>query len=269
MNKLSDSTSGHIAVPPYYIGIWRRDLLSSAAGEDTSTRVLWMQADRLFVDLRIPANRPDFSSVASLDECSDEQLDWLAGQQGFAGWLQVTGDRFEWHRVLDFQPDRTVQDIGRMSLQEDYVLEEGVLADYYEHWRKMTHDNPFRRAYSLGQVTAADGQILPWKGYLLIVGCFFMLAIDRREDLGQATSLRALAQGDRQQLLKALDMEISYGLLYAANGSCEIQSSTHPFREGVTLFPGVAELSTQRQLVHVLGDNALHWNAEQNYGSSA
>ena len=269
MNNHSVSSSGHTAVPPYYIGIWRRDLLSTEAGEDTSTRVFWMQADRLFIDLRIPANRPDFSSVASLEECSDEQLDWLAGQQGFAGWLQVSGERFEWHRVLDFQPDSTVQDIGRMSLQDDYVLEEGVLADYYEHWRKMNHDNPFRRAYSLGQVTAPEGQTLPWKGYLLIVGCFFMLAIDRRGDLQQATSLRELAQGDRNHLLKALDMEISYGLLYAADGSCEIQSSTHPFREGITLFPGIAELSTQRQIVQEDGGNTLLWSAEQNYGSSA
>jgi hypothetical protein len=268
MNNYNDMTSGHIAVPPYYIGIWRRDLLSSAAGEDTSTRVLWMQADRLFIDMRVPANRPNFSSVSSLDDCSDAQLDWLSGQQGFAGWLQVEGDQFEWHRVLDFQPDRTGKDIGRMSVQGDYVLEEGVLADYYEHWRKMTHDNPFRRAYSLGQVTAADGQILPWKGYMLIVGCFFMCAIDRRGELQQAASLRELAQGDRNILLKALDMEISYGLLYAAGGSCEIQLSTHPFREGVTLFPGVAELNPQGQLVQEDSGCTLLWNPEQNYGSS-
>lgn len=227
-------------VPDSYVSVWRRDYLYSAEeGEDTSTHVYWMQSGLLFADIRVPSNRPDFSGVTSLADCSDEQVRWLAAQKGFAGWLDVSGDQdlFQWHRVLDYQPDSSVQDIGRMSVQDGYVLEEGLDSDFREHWVRITPEHPGHGAYVLEQVAGPDSCAVPWRGYLICVGDYFMLAIDRRPDLSRSDSLLSLYQGDIQGLRReGLDMEISFGLIEGERGDYQITLSTHPFREGCLLF---------------------------------
>lgn len=231
-------------VPDAYISVWRRDYLwSDEGGEDTQTRVFWVQSGLLFADLRVPADRPDFAGVSSLAECSEAQLDWLAGQQGFAGWLDVddSGEEalFHWHRVLDFQPDSSVEDIGRVSVQDGYVLEEGVDGSYREHWVRRAPESPEHRSYILEQVTGPGGSPCAWRGYLVCVGDYFMLAVDRRAALPQADTLLELYQGDREHLrLEGLDMEISFGLIQGAEAAYQIALSTHPFREGRSLFEG-------------------------------
>ncbi|HYP64320.1 MAG TPA: hypothetical protein VEQ16_10540, partial [Acidocella sp.] len=66
-------------------GLWRRTLLRTAEGDDTRTDVFWLQGPSLFVDLRQPPDRPDFSHVQGLDDLRREDCQWLARQQGFAG----------------------------------------------------------------------------------------------------------------------------------------------------------------------------------------
>src|ERR1700735_5276672 len=69
-------------------GLWRRSLIVRADGtRDVSTWVRWLQGPGLCVDLRQPAARPDFSSVQCLRDLTMPQLDWMAGQDGFAGHL--------------------------------------------------------------------------------------------------------------------------------------------------------------------------------------
>ena len=52
---------------------------------DTSTLVLVIQTEQYHADIRIPSNRPDFSGIKCLANCSIDQLRWLATQQGFTG----------------------------------------------------------------------------------------------------------------------------------------------------------------------------------------
>jgi hypothetical protein len=250
-------------VPASFVSVWRRDyLFSTEEGEDTSTRVYWIQSGLLFADLRVPANRPDFSGVNSLADCSDEQVRWLASQKGFAGWLDVSGDRdlFHWHRVLDYQPDSSVEDIGRMSVQDGYVLEEGLDSDFREHWVRISPDHPEHRAYVLGQVTGPDGSTVSWCGYLICVGEYFMLAIDRREALPRSESLLSLYQGDYPRLRReGLDMEISFGLIEGERGDYQVTLSTHPFREGCLLFDDKAVVDEAGRLLQSDRGYQLTW----------
>lgn len=246
-------------VPPFFVGVWRRDLLSSPAGEDRSTRVFWLQTDGLYADLRVPAERPDFSQAASLADCNAAQLDWLAGQQGFAGTLPVQGDRFHWHRALDFQPDSSVLDVGRMTVRDGYLLETGVFAPFHEHWYRITPEQPDFSAHVLERVTDGAGRAQPWRGYLLTVDGCFMLALDRRGPLPPAASLQALARGDRERLRQVLDMEISFGLLDGPQGPWQITLSTHPFREGRTLFDTPARPARRGGLQQQDDGQVLQW----------
>lgn len=247
------------AVPPAYVGVWRRDLLRSPAEEDTRTRVFWLQTGALYADLRVPADRPDFTGIDSLAACSDAQLDWLAGQQGFAGALSVSGNRFHWHRAIDFQPDRSLQDIGRMTMKADHLLEEGVFAHFHEHWVRTTPESPEHSAHVLESVCDAYGHERDWHGYLLTVDDFFMLAVDRRGRLPQAGSLRDLCAGDRQRLVHALDMEISFGRLSGDAAPWTVSLSTLPFREGTQLFTDATRPASGANLVQRLGALELHW----------
>ncbi len=218
-----------------------------------------MQTDALYIDLRVPAGRPDFTGCSALQDCTDVQLDWLAGQKGFAGSLEVKDTIFQWHRVLDFQPDRSVRDIGRMTQRQGYMLEEGIDSDFREHWCRITAGGTESGAWRLAGSADNDGSPLSWRGYFLTVGGYFMLALDRRGDLPQAASLRDLACGDRATLLRALDMEISFGEYRAAEARYVISLSNHPFREGVSVFGAGPTPVTGRALRQTDRGQQLVW----------
>jgi hypothetical protein len=137
---MNDTTIDH-GVPARYRGIWRRSLLVTPDGRDTTTTVFWLQAAHWHADIRIPAGRPDFSQVGSLDACSAAQRAWLATQQGFAGITQVRVDGqrevCSWQRRIDRQPPQAVPDEGWMRFTPDRLVETGVHASYLEHWHRL------------------------------------------------------------------------------------------------------------------------------------
>ena len=130
-------------VPPIYHGLWQRTLYAEPAqGEpehiDDDTQVFWLQAGDWHADLRVPANRPDFAGIDSLDECSRDQLQWLAGQTAFAGITRVQGPFCTWHRLVDLSPGLE-KDIGVMRFIDDDTLEECHPSGIYrEVWRRMS-----------------------------------------------------------------------------------------------------------------------------------
>jgi hypothetical protein len=65
-------------VPDCYLGTWQRSLLQTSQMRDTTTQVFWLQTRNWHADLRVPANRPDFSATTCLTDCDDGQLAWLA-----------------------------------------------------------------------------------------------------------------------------------------------------------------------------------------------
>jgi hypothetical protein len=128
-------------LPVRYHGIWRRSLLATPDGRDTTTAVFWLQAPTWHADIRIPAGRPDFSGVDSLAACSPAQRTWLATQQGFAGITRVRADgpreRCSWQRLFDIQPPQATPDEGWMRFAPDCLVETGVHAPYLEHWHRL------------------------------------------------------------------------------------------------------------------------------------
>ena len=202
------------------LGVWRRQTIRWPDGrEDTSTAVYWLQGQRYYADVRIPAYRPTFHGINAADECTGEQKIWMANQEGFAGELVMEGNAFHWLRDIDYQPPQGGRDIGRLRYVDssyDRIVEEGVEQRYVEVWDRVDR----------GQST--NGQALVMKlepngierGWFIAVGDHFLIALDRR------TSNRSCA----------FDMELSHGLRTGAASGWTISGSTFPWREGSTVF---------------------------------
>jgi len=205
-----------------YRGLWRRRLLRDADGEDLDTQVWWLQGDGCYVDLRIPPDRPDFSRVTGFDQCNDEQLAWLARQQGFAGQLLIDGNRLHWQRSIDLQPPAALADIGDVHWDGDCLHEQGVLADYAEEWLWQRPTGP-----ASGVWTTADG-----RGLRVVVGEWFMQAVDRRPPLPPGANLAQLIGRPGTAPNTLLDCAIDFGRVKNTDGALRVLSSSLPWREG-------------------------------------
>lgn len=219
------------SVPSEYLGLWRRDSLVQPNGlRDVTTEVYWLQSHGLYVDLRIPAGRPDFRGYSDLSALPPGHLEWLRKQEGFAGRLSVDGGICHWRRDLDYQPPGVVDDIGQAHfISESVLLETGVLADYAEIWRRAVLNGVDRNA---DQVLAARS--IPGEhgrlGFWVVVGDVFMYAIDRVKPF--ASNLAGAAW-----TLDDFDCEIGFGRV---QGSLpwQIDRCSLPYVEGSSLFPG-------------------------------
>lgn len=213
------------AVPECYVGLWRRRLLRDAHGEDTRTQVLWLQSGSLYADLRLPAER--------------DAEDGIARQQGFAGRLEARDNLLTWRRWLDFQPPSGVEDVGLVRFTGlNEMVEQGVHADYVETWERIAPASPDRATFTLQMEHAPLGLVRRRAGVFVIVGDYFMFALDRLAALPAAPSLRALsAQGEldddvREHLFAC---EISFGRRYGPDPWVILHSSVRA-REGRHLF---------------------------------
>jgi hypothetical protein len=213
-------------------GLWQRSLFAWPGGRrDTTTRVHWLQAERACIDLRQPAELPDFQRVRNRSELSIEQCAGLAAQQGFAGQLSFDGSYFEWTRSIDYQPT-AAPDAGSLSWQGDTLVESGRDIAYIEHWqRDATAPTEPCAALSL---RAADENIA---AALLRVGRVFMFARDRAVELGRHPTLAACVAGAStlRQAQEFVDCEISFGEVQRAG--FHITASTLPYRIGDVLRP--------------------------------
>ncbi len=128
------------AVPAALRGLWRRTLLDSPDGRDTTTLVYWLQTERWHADVRIPAG------VDPASQAGRAQL------QGFCGITQVTAgapgqpDVCTWHRLWDVQPPAARPDAGYLVFEgPDRLIETGVHSPYLEVWERVpgTGHGPF------------------------------------------------------------------------------------------------------------------------------
>ncbi len=208
-------------------GCWTRSLLVQPGGSrDETTSVAWLQGPSLYIDLRQPAGRPDFSHIRSLTDLTAADCAWLATQQGFAGVLRQDGAFFEWVRALDYQPPAG-PDAGRLFWQGGVLVETGRYADYLEHWHR---DEALPRLpCAAAQLSAAqDGRC----GMLIRLGDDFMLARGRQPDLPLTgtTLAECIAGAATLQAAQALvNCEISQGRI--RDEVWRITRSTLPFRE--------------------------------------
>ena len=213
-------------------GLWRRSLLAWPDGRrDTTSFVNWLQGPGLYLDLRQPEGRPDFTGQNSLSALTPETMMWLAAQEGFAGELVEEDGWFEWRRDIDFQPKAIYSDIGRLWIEGDVMVEEGKDIPYIEHWhREPIGSMPLWAARLEDRET---GQ----KGAIARMGSLFMIARERYCDVPEGLTLAECVAGapDMARAQEFLDCEISQGAVTSTGWF--VQRSSLPFREGKSLAP--------------------------------
>ncbi len=213
-------------------GLWRRSLIHWPDGRrDDTTSVNWLQGPNDYADLRIPAQRPDFSGVTALNDLTREQMLFLASQEGFAGRLSFNGQFFEWQRLIDYQPKSAMADAGRLWFEDGRMIEEGRDVPYIEHWHR--DDNDMR--LPCGTLRLTD-QASHASGFLVRAGSHFMYARDRSSPLPPGGTLLELVSAASLDAMRAtIDCEISFGRV--SDCGWTIETSSLPFREGANLQP--------------------------------
>jgi hypothetical protein len=258
-------------------GCWRREWIAwPGQARDAATAVTWLQAGRLYCDLRQPAARPDFSGRTSLADCAPDELRWLARQEGFAGHLEVAGDLCIWHRHLDFQWPTGIPDVGRMEAQANGYIETGVFAPYTESWRAESSPGPVSGSFAAKlSVRDTTPGLRPWRqGILIVVGAVFMFALERALTPArqQALAAQPIAELDDAALREALDCEISFGI-HASDAPWQVQRSTLPFLEGRPLFsreaPACTTMGLPRPDRASLRLSFCHWIVDEAQGTCA
>lgn len=226
--------------PAWLAGLWQRQEIVLADGTmDRTTRVFWGQTHSLYVDIRIPPDRPSGEGRTSFADYSLTEIQRLADQKGFAGHVAVEGSLCRWTRYIDYRPNNGRPDEGRLQLNGDTLYEEGgqdsVLgSSYRETYTRICR--PDRRSAALRRVVSSvrdRGGSDIRDGVLVIVDDRFLYARSRPVELPPAETLKDLlvtAGNDRPLIHAYLDCEISYGRI---DGSAPwtVELSTVPFRE--------------------------------------
>ncbi len=221
-------------------GLWTRSLMVWPDGRrDVSTQVAWLQGLALFADLRQPAGLfAGLSAAGCRDALTAADCLALSRQQGFAGRFEAREGAYEWVRRIDLQPPQTVRDIGRLFWRGEVLIEEGVEAEYTEHW----HRDSVPDQAELAGMWLFDAQ-RSVSGCVLRVGDWFAY-VRGRAPVGDAApvagaTLSSLVEGaaSLQQMQALVDCEISLGK--AAGGGAKgwrITRSSLPYRLGTVFF---------------------------------
>ncbi len=236
------------SVPAHLVGLWRRRSLLDANGCDRTTEVYWLQTHSLYADLRLPPGRPGFSGCTGVNDLDEEQLGWLAQQQGFAGRLRLDENVATWVREIDFQPPARVADVGRLDLRGARLVEHGVLTPYTEEWIREEGPVGPVLALALSEESIEQHTLPQRQGIVVAVGEHFMHARARSVQLPAGTRLHSLLENDvsrgvRERLL--LECVIDYGRLRGETCPWQILRSTQPWREGGSLLE--LELTVRHQ----------------------
>jgi hypothetical protein len=246
------------AAPEWLVGLWCRESIRFPDGsKDDTTRVHWGQTRRLYIDLRIPKDRPKADGRRSFDEFSLAELQLLAEQKGFAGHIVMADGLCSWVRYIDYRPDTGRSDAGRLRIEGDTLYEEGdsdsILASAYqeiylrERWASRLCVALRLMAHQPSAAAGCDAT----GAVLIMIDDRFLFARPRRQTLPPAETLRELveAAGNDRALIHAyLDCEISLGGLAGSYRPWIIVESTIPFREGALLWgQGSARLSDDNQ----------------------
>jgi len=217
-------------------GVWRRDWLRTKSASDDSTRVFWMQSCNSFVDIRIPSDRPDITQYECLADLDARTLLQLTQAEGFAGHIELEGDKCTWHREINWHGQTDSIDAGKLRLDEcgNKLLEDGIHADYKEQWQRLPEGDC--KALRINNATM--------RGFLLLSDSLFILGIGTVDAPGTAPLINSLQKGvvpaSAQQLFSS---QYCFGHWDGDEGVAIL--STNPFCE--------------TKPVLVCGDNTIHW----------
>jgi hypothetical protein len=240
MNDIASPVTDGPSAPGWLAGIWQRqEILLPDGTADRTTRVFWGQTHTLFVDIRIPADRPSGEGRTSFADYSVAELRQLAEQKGFAGHVAVEGNVCRWIRYTDYRPNNGRPDVGRLRLDGDTLYEEGdptsVLGSAYrETYARVGRAD--RRSVALQRIGSTGQERSGLKsddGVLVIIGERFFCARSRAIQLPPAETLKDLvvaAADDRALIHAYLDCEVSYGRI-DDQIPWQVELSTIPFRE--------------------------------------
>lgn len=216
-------------VPTWLQGLWTREWIEKGKKRSDTLDVLYLQTPSYFADLRIPRDRPDFSGATSFVGLTEQQLRWLAGQDGFTGRTTIAEKVARWQHNIEFQPPDGTSDEGRLErISPHRMHEHGLDGSYIESWRSLTEGSP---RFLVIRVEHA-GRLLQT---LLVVDNQFVYIRNRARDLPVAPSLDSLivaTHATREQIVQYLDCEFSAGRVSGGSAPWEIQKSTLPWREG-------------------------------------
>jgi hypothetical protein len=201
---------------------------------DTETEVGWLQGMTAYADLRQkPGHAGHFAHARCLQDLTMGDCERLATQQAFAGTFLSHGESFEWVRVIDFQPPREGGDVGLLYWQDNILVEEGVQADYIEHW----HRDPVLPVRPCAALTL-KGKNAPCWGSVLRVGNMFAYARDRQVKLlGDSLAACVAGAADIKAARALVDFEVSVGMI--SGDGWRITRSTLPFRVDTVLTHGM------------------------------
>ena len=215
--------------PPRLWGLWQRTLYRARGGpSDRTTRVFYLQTPRLFADIRVPATRPSFSHRAALTDLRPDERLALARQRAFAGHATVKGSRVSWHHAFDYQPYGGVLasgDEGEVAFQGARMIEQGVHADYVEHYLRLDGGKgPYLALHAPAEGASPEGLVV-------VAGDHFIYARNRRARIPGFGNLADMLRRARDPLA-LLDAEFSYGRRRGGRVPWEVLLSTIPMREG-------------------------------------
>lgn len=211
-------------IPERYHGVWRRTLLDTPEGRDTTTWVHWLQTGPWHGDLRVPA------------DADRRTVEGRAQQQGFAGTTVITRpdagqpEVCTWQRSIDHQPPRSTPDAGHMVFETpDRVIETGIHGTYLEVWDRLP--GSLGRRIALAALDAAGE---PTAERLLVSGQYLMHLRPRAtpwpDDTAPDDTLAQVLQRHPAQADALLDFTIAFGLW--RDGVWTIQRATQPTLEG-------------------------------------
>jgi len=237
------------AIPPAATGLWRRQVMIWPDGRrDTTTQVLWLQTQRLFADLRVPADRPVVAGASGFADYDAAALPKLAAMQGFAGSFEITGDFCRWRRELDYQPPGGPPDEAHFRIEGDILVETGIHAAYEEIWQRETPPGAELASFRLLLDDSAA------RGLLVLAGDHFIAVEERRGPLPEASSLAALLEDDPERGAERLGMLIAYGRISGEGGTpWRIALSTLPWLEGQSFAGGGRRFDPADGILHLHG----------------
>ena len=212
-------------VPEEYVGAWKK--------RSNVDHAYWLQTHRLHAIIVIPADRPDFSGRSSWVDFSDDELMLLAQQGGVSGACMVAEDVLHRRRQIDYLPQRGDPFLRRMRREGVQLFDTSLDGRHGCTWDLLADADNEIVALRFHDVEVGSGGD-QCRGYLLVVGPYFMYVRDRQVVTQRAESLAVLAECknfSRKQLIDVLDFEISFGARDGDN-PWQIQLSTIPFREG-------------------------------------
>ncbi len=163
---------------------------------DTTTRVTWLQGERLYCDLRRPATLQTVTA-STLAEMEIDDLVALASQDGFAGRLLDSSNHVEWERAVSFHPLGPTPDAGTLeALDTDTLVEHGVFEEYTEHWR-ITDVSPDIEEYLLEDVETGATAVLVRVGECFAFGGVAITRSDPNPSSNRSSAQRRCRMPER------------------------------------------------------------------------